>query len=321
MRTPSRTTPPPVRVSVLVCAYNEERNIERLLKELLAQGEGPSYRLAEILVIASGCTDQTVPRVRALAATEPRIHLEIQPERRGKASAVREGLQLARGEVVLIENADTVPGPGALEAALREFRDPEVGLVCTHPVPAPGGRGFTAHMADVMWDVHDYVSSMIPKAGEAFAFRQIRVPLPEDIEDDDTFVGMYVGSQGLKSVYARDAVIFNRAASTPRDLVGQRFRIDRQVLGLRRRTGYLTSTWTPEEMGRAWTAYLRAHPREIAWVLALTGLEVLIRIAALCSVAVHHEPLSTWDPIESTKAGIPQNLSPEVRGGGPRPPR
>ena len=119
-----------------------------------------------------------------------------------------------------------------MEALARPFFDDGVSLVCSHPVPAIDRDTLTTRVARTLWEVHDLVSLQTPKAGEAFAIRNMRIPLSLDVEDDDTFIGIYAGANGHRSVYARDAVVFNRVPSSPSEFLRQRYRINRQVLGL-----------------------------------------------------------------------------------------
>ena len=56
--------------SIGVMAYNEERNIGRLLTALLAQ-QTSKCQIDEILVLASGCTDSTVDIVSGYCLTDP----------------------------------------------------------------------------------------------------------------------------------------------------------------------------------------------------------------------------------------------------------
>src|SRR5713226_3445129 len=73
--------------SVGIMAHNEEANIQRTLHAVLAQ-RGPSVRIEEVIVVASGCTDRTVSLVAAIARQEPRVRLFVQEQREGKASAI-----------------------------------------------------------------------------------------------------------------------------------------------------------------------------------------------------------------------------------------
>ena len=68
-------------------AHNEEANIGRLL-ERLQQQRLDQVEIAEIIVVASGCTDGTEAIVQAAAAADARISLLVQPQREGKASAM-----------------------------------------------------------------------------------------------------------------------------------------------------------------------------------------------------------------------------------------
>src|SRR5437763_348386 len=71
-----------IRCSIGIMAYNEEANIERTLQSVLEQ-TGPSIHIDEVIVVASGCTDRTVPIVAEMALQEPRIHLCVQEKREG----------------------------------------------------------------------------------------------------------------------------------------------------------------------------------------------------------------------------------------------
>src|SRR5260221_643464 len=73
--------------SVGIMAHNEEANISRTIQAVLQQ-QGPSMHIEEVIVVASGCTDRTVPIVAEIALQEPRVRLCIQEKREGKASAI-----------------------------------------------------------------------------------------------------------------------------------------------------------------------------------------------------------------------------------------
>ena len=85
-------SPTPARAAtaatgVLIATHNDGANIATLLERLLAEpGVG------ELVVIASGCDDDTVPIVSEVAAGDPRVALYVEAERSGKASAVNFGV-------------------------------------------------------------------------------------------------------------------------------------------------------------------------------------------------------------------------------------
>ncbi|MEZ4834804.1 MAG: glycosyltransferase [Caldilineaceae bacterium] len=54
-----------LRCSVGITAYNEEENIGSLLRAMLDQ-HLHRVEIAEIIVVASACTDRTVPIIRSM---------------------------------------------------------------------------------------------------------------------------------------------------------------------------------------------------------------------------------------------------------------
>lgn len=98
-------------VSILVPALNEEATLPELLERLLVL---PVQ--AEIIVIDDGSTDRT-PEI--LAEYGDRI-IAIRNERpTGKGMAIRKGLEVARGEVVVIQDADLEYFPEELPALVQ----------------------------------------------------------------------------------------------------------------------------------------------------------------------------------------------------------
>ena len=54
-----------------ICAYNEEKNIERTIRSIFRQ-KGRIAEVADVLVVSSGSTDGTNDIVRNLSETFPR---------------------------------------------------------------------------------------------------------------------------------------------------------------------------------------------------------------------------------------------------------
>lgn len=93
-------------VTIGIPAYNEEANIQALLRSVLAQESG-NFELLEILVYCDGCTDQTAALARAVAS--PRIRVYEQPERKGQIYRQNQMLKVFRGDVLVLLEADTLP--------------------------------------------------------------------------------------------------------------------------------------------------------------------------------------------------------------------
>jgi dolichyl-phosphate beta-glucosyltransferase len=101
---------PPISLSVVVPAYNEEWRLpallaalDRELDSILAEVE---MRLVEVVVVDDGSTDRTSEIVQSFDGLGGRLTLLRLPTNRGKGAAVRAGMLAARGERVLMTDAD-----------------------------------------------------------------------------------------------------------------------------------------------------------------------------------------------------------------------
>lgn len=295
--------PVPLTLSVVGCAYNEEANIGRFLQGCL-DNQGSSFRLVQVVVVASGCTDRTESITREFSARDSRVLLLAEPTRQGKAAALAAGLRSARGEVVLIEGVDTVPDRHAFEKVVGPFRDPEVTLVCGHPVPFGPAGGFMMELNRTMWEIHHFLSSIDPKTGEAYAVRNREFVIPSDIQDDDTYMGAVAGGPGSRKVYAAGAIFYNRVPTSPSDFLRQRWRVNHQEIVLRRRTGISVSSWSPRRLTAAVWRFLEENPRRVWHVGALAGAETVTRATAIVTSSTAPTSLTRWHPIRSTKEPV-----------------
>jgi dolichol-phosphate mannosyltransferase len=114
------------RVSIVLPTYNERGNIEPLLHQLLPLQQ--HYNL-EILVVDDDSADGTAELVRQLAHSEPRLRLIRRVGRSGLASAIKEGLLDATGDVALVMDSDGQHEPTAVREAIDSLLSGPLDLV------------------------------------------------------------------------------------------------------------------------------------------------------------------------------------------------
>ncbi|MCW3131555.1 MAG: glycosyltransferase [Candidatus Methanospirare jalkutatii] len=111
-----------VRLVIGIPAHNEEKNIGKLLQNLLEQPLDEGVVLEKIIVVTSGCTDRTEEIVEAFARKDGRVKHFSEAERRGKISAVNLILRESRGsDVLLMLSADNLPAKGSIQEILKPF--------------------------------------------------------------------------------------------------------------------------------------------------------------------------------------------------------
>lgn len=95
-----------IKVSVVLPTYNEKGNIIGLLTQLVTTLEGMSVSNFELLVIDDNSNDGTPQAVEGFIKEDDRVKLTVRREERGLATAVRKGIELSRGDVIVLMDTD-----------------------------------------------------------------------------------------------------------------------------------------------------------------------------------------------------------------------
>jgi glycosyltransferase involved in cell wall biosynthesis len=113
-------------VSLVVPAYNVERYVGEALESALAQ----TYRPLEIVVVDDGSTDSTAAVVRRYGDHPELVY--VRQDNRGLSGARNRGVELARGEMIGLLDADDVWMPEKVERCVSLLTEhPDVGWVTT----------------------------------------------------------------------------------------------------------------------------------------------------------------------------------------------
>jgi biofilm PGA synthesis N-glycosyltransferase PgaC len=284
-------------------AYNEEANIRDAIRSILSQRLIES-RIQELIVVASGCTDRTAEIVEEMAAKDPRVRLLVQERRLGKASAINLFIATAQARVLLMVSADVVVREGTLDALLRHFHDPAVGMVGGHPIPVNDDETFLGHAVHLQWRLHDRINREAAKLGEIVAFRNVIPAIPTDTAVDEISIQALVTQLGYRLVYERDAVVYNQGPRTVGDFLRQRRRIHAGHLRVRERQGYAAPTMSALRIARALPGSgAFASPRAVGWTLGVVALEPLARALGHWDY-LRRRPHHVWEAVASTKGQL-----------------
>lgn len=137
------------RVTVMVPAHNEEIVLPRILDALLMV-DYPAERL-KILVVDDRSTDRTGALLDLYVQKHsPRIEaFHRQEGAAGKAAALADAMARVDTDIVLIFDADYLPGRGLVKQLVAPFFDPEVGAVMGRVVPINTGHNLLTRLLDL----------------------------------------------------------------------------------------------------------------------------------------------------------------------------
>jgi cellulose synthase/poly-beta-1,6-N-acetylglucosamine synthase-like glycosyltransferase len=204
------------RVSLLICAYNEEEVIAQKIENSLALDYPPD--LLEIVVVSDGSTDRTNEIVDDIV--DSRLNFISYPDRGGKAKALNAGMEHIIGEIVVFTDANVMFEPDALYHLVNAFKDKSVGCAVGNvrlksKEGSIAGEGVYSKYEKTVHTAEGNFSTMITVDGAMYAMRREYVkPIPLDSLTDDWYLATGVLEDDLKIVYVEDAIGIENAAET-----------------------------------------------------------------------------------------------------------
>lgn len=215
-------------VSVIVPAYNEKEGIAKAVRSL-ANGDYPEI---EVIVVDDGSTDGTADIVDGLGL--PNVRLVRKPNA-GKSSALNTGVMLAKHDLIVMVDADTIFEPDSVRHLVQPMADPAVGAVAGN-VQVGNQTNLIARFQHIEYVVgfnldrrfQDELQCMPTVPGAIGAFRREALSQVGGISDDtlaeDTDVTMALCRAGWKVVYEEKARAWTEAPTVLSQLWRQRYR-------------------------------------------------------------------------------------------------
>jgi len=132
-------------VSLIICAYNEEKYIGACLEHAIKSSHG---KFGEILVIDNASTDKTAEIARSFSGVRV-----IREENKGLTRARQRGMQESKGSILAYIDADTQMPRGWLRTVLSEFNKNKNLAVLSGPYIYHDISKFQQFLAKMYWYV------------------------------------------------------------------------------------------------------------------------------------------------------------------------
>jgi dolichol-phosphate mannosyltransferase len=171
--TPRPATAPPLRLSIIMPAYNERETI----RAALARVRGASG-VHEIIVVDDCSTDGTAELLEA----EPGIRLVRHAVNQGKGASIRSAIPLLTGDVAIIQDADMEYDPNDYAALVAPIARGEANVVY-------GSRFLTGrprmrranYIGNRVLAAAVRILFGVPLTDEATCYKAVRVPLLQQL--------------------------------------------------------------------------------------------------------------------------------------------
>ncbi len=171
-------------ISVIIPTLNEAENIDAVLSRTV-RSRKRSASSFEVLVVDDGSTDGTAERVQCWERSHP-VRLLSRNDERGLASAIRAGARAARGDILVVMDADLSHEPDAIRALVEPIaagaHDMAIGSRY-----APGGkttgwplsRRICSRLATLL--ARPFTGIRDPLSGFFSVRRELLISLPSDL--------------------------------------------------------------------------------------------------------------------------------------------
>ncbi len=202
-------------VTVVMSVHNEDKVIRSKISSML----GSDYPDGQIdfIVGSDGSTDGTDLLVAGIAATDSRIRFIRNEERRGKAAMINDLVSMARGEILIVTDANVIFTSGTVRKLAEPFADQAAGLCDASPRPSVSVNGGITRQENLYSRFEtalkraegDLWGAMPGPYGGCYAVRRSLFPrLPENILVDDLFAGLSVLKQNYRVINIHDAIVY-----------------------------------------------------------------------------------------------------------------
>ncbi len=197
-------------ISIVVAAYNEEKNIAAKLNDIL-NIDYPKDKM-EVFVVSDASSDRTDEIVKGFLDKGVKFYRMV--IRSGKIAAYRAVFPLLRGEIIVFSDATSILNPNSITHLVSNFNDNSIGcvggfLVYVNPKQAITGRGEKKYWSyeQKIREYESRLSSLPSVSGTFYAVRKELFPVwMNDDLADDLIVPFYVKKKGFRTVFESQAI-------------------------------------------------------------------------------------------------------------------
>ncbi|MEM1574238.1 MAG: glycosyltransferase [Candidatus Methanomethylicaceae archaeon] len=222
-------------VSIIIPTYNEERVIEEKLKNCLELNY-PKDKI-EIIIVDSSI-DETSDIVKEYIQKNKddinNIILVKEHKREGKASAINKGIKYARGEIIIITDANAFLEKSSLMEIVKHFIKENIGAIEGRYLIYTYQDYFTVREESLFrkfenWlkEKESLIDSTIGIVGELSAFHKnilTNIPFDKGMITEDFEISIRLRKKGYKILHEPNAIVWEYAPLNLRDEIIQKKR-------------------------------------------------------------------------------------------------
>ena len=217
-------------VSVVIAAFNEETVIVRAVESILSNG----YPDVEVIVVDDGSKDRTLEILRERFGSVRSVQILSQVNS-GKSEALNRAIAVARNNILIAVDADTLFREGTIGYLVRHFSNPRTGAVSGNARVGNRNNWITRFQSiEYIYGFNldrralDYINAITVVPGAVGAWRKDLVlaagGFGNDTLAEDADLTLAIRRMGYAVRYEQEAIAYTEAPEDGASLAKQRFR-------------------------------------------------------------------------------------------------
>ena len=217
----------PLTVTVGICAVTEVESTLQLVGQILTM-DNPNLSLKELIVATPNPT-----LARKLDSSDHRLTIILEKERTGKASALREILRRATGDILVFASSDIKLGVHSIGNLVNALASHQTwGAVDSHVEVINGETQIMDRVSILLWEVHNETLDLLDDedrlghvAGDLLAVRRDLLSEIPNVINDDAYIALSIQRKGFLVRRVKNAPVWIMGPRNPADYVAQRSRV------------------------------------------------------------------------------------------------
>lgn len=268
-------------VSIIISAYNEEKVIERKL-ENITESTYPHY---EVIVANDASSDRTVEICQNFIYNHPAYDIKVNTVKNhlGKTNAQDEAVDVAKGEIIVFSDANSMFKADAIDELVSYFTDDDIIYVCGSLIYAKDDDIASAVAENSYWDmelrmrkIESEIATIAAGNGAIYACRKSDYRRYNLVSSHDYEMPLYAGINHKRALYNPKAIALEKAGQTSKDEFKRKVRMQRRIL-----TNLFTNFRRLNIFEYGWFSFFHFNHKTLRFLQAFNHIVLFISNLAL----------------------------------------
>lgn len=268
-------------VSIIISAYNEEKVIERKL-ENITESTYPHY---EVIVANDASSDRTVEICQNFINNHPAYDIKVNTVKNhlGKTNAQDEAVDVAKGEIIVFSDANSMFKADAIDELVSYFTDDDIIYVCGSLIYAKDDDIASAVAENSYWDmelkmrkIESEIATIAAGNGAIYACRKSDYRRYNLVSSHDYEMPLYAGLNHKRALYNPKAIALEKAGQTSKDEFKRKVRMQRRIL-----TNIFTNLRRLNIFEYGWFSFFHFNHKTLRFLQAFNHIVLFIANLAL----------------------------------------